>query len=42
VNSLLDEVLAPLDREVFKRQLKYFDQLHVNDTNHAVGQEKIK
>ena len=42
VNSLLDEVLAPLDREVFQRQLKYFDQLHANDTNHAVGQEKIK
>jgi hypothetical protein len=30
VNSLLDEVLAPLDREVFQRQVKYFDQLHVN------------
>ena len=42
VNSLLNEVLAPLDREVFQRQLKYFDQLHANDTNHAVGQEKIK
>ena len=42
VNSLLDEVLAPLDREVFQRQLKYFDQLHANDTKHAVGQEKIK
>ena len=36
VNSLLDEVLAPLDREVFLRQVKYFDQLHANDTSHAV------
>lgn len=31
VNSLLDEVLAPLDREVFKRQVRYFDQLHVSE-----------
>jgi hypothetical protein len=28
VNSLLDEVLAPLDREVFQRQVRYFEQLH--------------
>ena len=28
VNSLLDEVLEPLDREVFQRQVRYFDQLH--------------
>ena len=27
VNSLMNEVLAPVDREVFKRQVKYFDQL---------------
>jgi hypothetical protein len=27
-NSLLDELLAPLDREVFKRQVRYFDQLN--------------
>ncbi|MCP4000141.1 MAG: hypothetical protein GY727_04440 [Gammaproteobacteria bacterium] len=31
VNSLLDEVLAPLDREVFKRQIQYFDQLYVSE-----------
>jgi len=31
VNSLLDEVLAPLDREVFKRQVQYFDQLHSSE-----------
>ena len=28
VNSLVDEVLAPLDRDVFLRQTKYFDQLY--------------
>ncbi|MBT8421758.1 MAG: hypothetical protein KJP03_01440 [Gammaproteobacteria bacterium] len=28
VNSLLDEVLSPIDREVFQRQVRYFDQLY--------------
>lgn len=28
VNSLIDEVLAPVDREVFLRQIRYFDQLY--------------
>lgn len=28
VNSLVDEVLAPVDREVFNRQTRYFDQLN--------------
>jgi hypothetical protein len=28
LNSLLDEALAPVDREVFRRQLTYFDQLY--------------
>jgi len=28
VNSLIDEVLAPLDRDVFLRQTNYFDQLY--------------
>ncbi len=28
VNSLIDEVLAPVDRDVFRRQTKYFDQLY--------------
>jgi hypothetical protein len=27
VNSLLDEVLAPVDRDVFKRQNRYYDAL---------------
>jgi hypothetical protein len=28
VNTLLDEVLTPIDPEVFERQLKYFDSLY--------------
>jgi len=28
LNSLVDEALAPLDREVFRRQMAYFDQLY--------------
>ena len=28
VNTLLDEVLAPLDREEFVRQVEYYDDLH--------------
>lgn len=30
VNSLVDETLAPVDREVFRRQISYFDQLYGN------------
>jgi hypothetical protein len=25
MNSLLDEVLAPVDRDVFRREVKYYD-----------------
>ena len=28
VNTLLDEVLAPADREVFIRQIEYYDDIH--------------
>jgi hypothetical protein len=28
VNSLLDEVLAPIDPEVFERHLSYYETLH--------------
>jgi hypothetical protein len=28
VNNLLDEVLAPVDRDVFRRQNRYYDALH--------------
>jgi hypothetical protein len=38
-NSLLDEVLAPLDREVFRRQVRYFDQLHAAENPAAAEQE---
>ncbi len=31
VNSLLDEVLAPLDREEFVRQVGYYDELYRDD-----------
>lgn len=34
VNSLIDEVLAPVDRDVFRRQTNYFDQLYM-DTERA-------
>jgi hypothetical protein len=30
VNSLIDEVLKPVDRDVFRRQTKYFDQLYAD------------
>ena len=28
VNSLLDEVLSPVDRSVFQRHLSYYETLH--------------
>ena len=31
VNTLLDEVLAPADREVFIRQVRYYEDLHGDD-----------
>ncbi len=31
VNTLLDEVLAPLDRSEFIRQIDYYDDLHGTD-----------
>jgi hypothetical protein len=34
VNSLIDEVLAPVDRDVFRRQTNYFDQLYT-DTDYV-------
>jgi hypothetical protein len=32
VNSLVDEVLSPVDREVFRRQTGYFDQLYGDES----------
>lgn len=28
MNSLVDEILAPIDREVFLRELEYYDAVH--------------
>jgi hypothetical protein len=40
VNSLLDEVLEPVDRDVFRRQNRYFDALQPNDAAPAKQPEK--
>jgi hypothetical protein len=37
VNSLLDEVLTPVDRDVFKRQNRYYDALKPDAANPAAG-----
>ena len=37
VNSLLDEVLTPVDRDVFKRQNRYYDALKPDDAKDAAG-----
>ncbi len=40
VNSLVEEVLAPVDREVFRRQVRYFEQLYApGDPGGAPGAE---
>lgn len=40
VNSLLDEVLEPVDRDVFRRQNRYFEALQPNDAAPASKPEK--
>ena len=42
VNSLLDEVLAPVDRDVFRRQNRYYEALRPDAAGSAgpVGAEK--
>jgi hypothetical protein len=40
VNSLLDEVLEPVDRDVFRRQNRYFEALQPNETVPASKPEK--
>ena len=40
VNSLLDEVLEPVDRDVFRRQNRYFDALQPNEAAPAKQPEK--
>ncbi|MFL6605282.1 MAG: hypothetical protein ACJ8R9_28660 [Steroidobacteraceae bacterium] len=37
VNSLLDEVLMPVDRDVFKRQNRYYDALKPDAAKDAAG-----
>jgi hypothetical protein len=37
VNSLVDEVLTPVDRDVFKRQNRYYDALKPDDAKDAAG-----
>jgi hypothetical protein len=37
VNSLLDEVLAPVDRDVFRRQNRYYDALHPDTSPNGSG-----
>ena len=40
VNSLLDEVLEPVDRDVFRRQNSYFEALQPNEAAPASKPEK--
>jgi hypothetical protein len=40
VNSLLDEVLEPVDRDVFRRQNRYFEALQPNQAAPASKPEK--
>ncbi|MEJ0087393.1 MAG: hypothetical protein WDO72_17100 [Pseudomonadota bacterium] len=40
VNSLLDEVLEPVDRDVFRRQNRYFEALQPNEATPAPKPEK--
>lgn len=40
VNSLLDEVLEPVDRDVFRRQNRYFDALQPNEASQPKQPEK--
>jgi hypothetical protein len=37
VNSLLDEVLTPVDRDVFKRENRYYDALKPDGAKQAAG-----
>ena len=34
MNSLVDEALAPVDREVFLRELEYYDAVHSSGSQH--------
>jgi hypothetical protein len=34
MNSLVDEALAPIDRDVFLRELEYYDAVHSSGSQH--------
>lgn len=34
MNSLVDEALAPVDRDVFLRELEYYDAVHSSGSQH--------
>ena len=34
LNSLVDEALAPVDRDVFLRELEYYDAVHSSGSQH--------
>ena len=38
LESLIDEALAPLDREVFQRQVRYYDELSAQDVRNNENQ----
>jgi hypothetical protein len=42
VNSVLDEVLAPIDREVLRRQIDYEAQIRPRPSTPAAATEKSK
>jgi hypothetical protein len=37
VNSLINDTLQPVDPDVFRRKLKYFDVVHKKDLSNAVA-----
>ncbi len=37
LGSLIDEALSPVDREVFRRQMRYFDQLYARPDDPGAG-----
>jgi hypothetical protein len=37
MNSLLDEVLAPVDRDVFRREVKYYDAVHADASQNGAA-----
>lgn len=38
-NSLLNEVLSPVDRDVFRREMRYFDALDSQQSPEAAGED---